>query len=85
VIEQVPALRSIASPPVVLQTAGVLEAKLTGRPEVAVALKLKGGVPSDIVLMGANDIVCADKFELRPLAPTRIVCVTEVARLPPND
>ena len=85
VMEQVPEATRATAIPETVQTDGVVEAKLTGRPEVAVALKLKGGVPSDIVLMGANDIVCADKFELRPLAPTRIVCVTEVARLPPND
>ena len=45
VIEQVPVLTKVRTPPEVeVQTVGVVEAKLTGRPEVAVAVRV-GEVP----------------------------------------
>jgi hypothetical protein len=44
-MEHVPTLRSITSPPELVQTAGMLEVKLTGRPEVACAEIGNGETP----------------------------------------
>src|SRR5580658_7807530 len=42
-----------------VQTFGVVELKMTGRPELAVALILKGVTPKATLLSGANVMVCA--------------------------
>jgi hypothetical protein len=42
----VPTLTSVAVVPETVHTAGVVEAKLTARPEDAVALSVNGAVPS---------------------------------------
>ena len=58
VMEQVPEATRVTAIPETVQTDGVVEVKLTGRPEVAVALRLKGGVPSNILPMVPNEILC---------------------------
>ena len=45
-IEQGPAVSSVTVLPVTVQTSGVVEAKLTGRPELDVALTLNGASPA---------------------------------------
>ena len=45
-IVQVPAAASVTVDPATVQTVGVVDAKLTERPEVAVALTAKGAVPN---------------------------------------
>jgi len=57
-MEQVPEATRVTAIPETVQTDGVVEVKLTGRPEVAVALRLKGGVPSNILPMVPNEILC---------------------------
>jgi hypothetical protein len=47
VTEHVPGAAIITVLPATVQTEGVVEAKLTGNPEVAVALRLNGAAPSD--------------------------------------
>ena len=46
VIEQVPAATIITVDPDTVHTAGVVEAKLTGRPELAVAMSVNGAAPA---------------------------------------
>jgi len=58
VMEQVPEATRVTAIPETVQTDGVVEAKLMGRPEVAVALKLKDGVPSNILPMVPNKMLC---------------------------
>jgi hypothetical protein len=53
---QVPAVANVAVVPETVQTAGVSEAKLTVKPELADALRLSG-VPSTCVGIGLNVIV----------------------------
>jgi hypothetical protein len=45
VIEQVPAVSSVTVDPATVHTAGVVDAKVTARPEVAVAVTVNGGPP----------------------------------------
>ena len=60
VAEQVPALSSVSVLPLTVQTAGVMEAKLTARPEVAVAANGAAAVPR-VWLPGAVKLmVCAN-------------------------
>jgi hypothetical protein len=56
-MEQVPAARIVTVFPETVQTPGVVEAKLTVRPELAVAPIVNGAVPSVTVLSGPNVIV----------------------------
>ena len=44
--------------PATVQTPGVVELKVTGRPELAVALIAKGSVPMATFFSGQNAIVC---------------------------
>jgi hypothetical protein len=74
---QVPALTSVAVVPETVQTAGVCEAKLTGKPELADALRLSG-VPSTWVGIGLNVMV----WLFRP-EPLRVM--VWVAGLPFNE
>jgi hypothetical protein len=74
VIEQVPAMRNIAVVPLTVQTLVVVEVKLTGNPEVAVATSVSG-VPTVCEPGLAKVIVCAR----RPDALTVKLCETGVA------
>src|SRR5579863_7165264 len=58
VIEQVPVLRTVTSTLAVLQTAGVVEAKLTGRREVDCAAIVNGETPGSWLGIASNVIVC---------------------------
>ena len=59
VIEQVPAATIVTVAVDTVQTAVVVETKLTARPELAVALIMNGDAPRLTLLSGANVIVCA--------------------------
>ena len=74
VIEQVPAARNVAVAPLTVQTLAVVEAKLTVRPEVAVAVRLSG-VPTVCAPGLAKLMVCA----VRLAAFTVKLCATGVA------
>jgi hypothetical protein len=56
----VPAARKVAVVPETVQTDCVVEAKLTARPEVAVAVNVSG-VPTVCVAGVAKEMVCAIK------------------------
>ena len=56
---QVPAASSVTCVPLTAQTAGVMETKLTGRLEVAVALIVNGAAPSVWFGSAPKAIVCA--------------------------
>jgi uncharacterized NAD-dependent epimerase/dehydratase family protein len=57
----VPAVSSVTVVPETVQTEGVVEAKLTGRLEVAVALSIKEPVESGYeVVAGLNEMVCEE-------------------------
>jgi hypothetical protein len=58
VIVQVPTARIVTVEPATLQTEVVVEVKVTGRPELAVAVTEKGGVPMVTLLRGPKAIVC---------------------------
>ena len=73
VIEHVPTAASVTVTPETLQTGVLLEANVTVNPELAVALKAKGAVPTTRLLNAPNVIVWA-------LLPDTVkVCVTGVA------
>jgi hypothetical protein len=57
VIEQVPGAMRVTVAPETVQTGTVVEAKLTGSPELAVALRLKGAEPATTLLNGPKAIV----------------------------
>jgi len=57
-IVQVPAVRKVAVVPETVQTDCVVEAKLTARPEVAVAVNVSD-VPTVCVAGVAKEMVCA--------------------------
>jgi hypothetical protein len=57
-IEQVPGLTIVTVLADTVHTRSVVEAKLTGKPELAVALTLKGAAPMFTLLSGRNVIVC---------------------------
>ena len=73
VIEQVPAAMKLAVAPETVQTLAVVEAKLTARPEVAVAVRLSG-VPTVCAPGLLKVMVCAISAAL-----TVKVCETGVA------
>lgn len=56
--EQVPAARMVTTPPAV-HTAGVVEAKLTDRPEEALPETANGGVPKGTAGKAANAMLWA--------------------------
>ncbi len=72
VTEQVPVPSMEITEPDTVHTAGVVEAKLTGSPEVAVAMRLNGAERYVTPVIGANVIVW-------PPGVTVKVCVTLLA------
>ena len=72
VIEQVPAVTSVTVAPATVQTPDVVDAKLTGRPELLVALRATGPEPSAALPSGPNVIDCVPAVTLK-------VCVTGTA------
>lgn len=74
VIEQVPAAIKVAVVPLTVQTVCVVEAKLTAKPEVAVAVSVSV-VPTVCEAMESNVIFCA----VSEAAFTAKLCVTGVA------
>ena len=60
VIEQIPTERRVTTFPDTVQTGAVTDAKLTGKPELAVALRGRGAVPNTTLLGRPNVIVCDD-------------------------
>ena len=74
-IEQVPAATSVKVLPLTLHTAGVMDARLTPRPELALATKAGGSVPRVWSAGVAKLMVCASKGA----APTVMACATGVA------
>jgi len=59
VIEQVPTETNATFAAEIVQTTGVLETNVTGKPELAVALRANGGLPSVRLLNPLKVIVCA--------------------------
>jgi hypothetical protein len=72
VIEQEPPAAIVTVLPATAQTAGVVEAKLTARPELAVALIVNGDTPRLTLLSAPKVMVC-------DAALTMKLCVTGVA------
>jgi hypothetical protein len=70
---QVPAETNVTDPPLMVQMSGVFESKLTGSPELAVAVSATVA-PTVWLGMALNVIVCADRCleEMTPLQPLRI-------------
>jgi hypothetical protein len=58
VIEHVPTARIVTTFPETVQIEGVVEAKATGSPELAVAASAKGATPSITLLNAGNVIIC---------------------------
>jgi hypothetical protein len=58
VIEQVPGATRVTDAPATVQTAAVVDAKLTASPELAVAVSARGVVLRLTLLSDANVIVC---------------------------
>ena len=58
-IEQVPGATTETTIPKTVQTEGVFDVNVTERPELAVALIVKGEVPRVTLFRGPNVIVCA--------------------------
>ena len=69
VMEQVPAATRVAEAPATVHTAVVVEAKLTGSPDVALAVMVTGPEPAAELPRGPNEIVCVPAVTLK-------VCVT---------
>jgi hypothetical protein len=67
-----PSSNSVTVSPATLQVAGVADAKLTAKPDDAVADTVNGGVPILRLGSGANVMVCASLVTWKP-------CVTGVA------
>jgi hypothetical protein len=65
VIEHVPTATIVTVLPDTVQTDAVVEVKLTGKPELAVAVIANGATPSVTLLNAANVIVC-DAWKLSP-------------------
>jgi hypothetical protein len=57
VIEQVPVPTMVTVVPATVQTAGVVDRKLTGRPELAVAVMVNGAAPKLTAFRAPNVIV----------------------------
>jgi hypothetical protein len=72
VIEQAPSAAIVTVLPATVQTAVVLEAKLTAKPELAVALIVNGETPYVTLLSVPKVIVCDAEFTVK-------LCVTGVA------
>jgi hypothetical protein len=66
VIEQVPGATSVTVAPETVHTLRVGEAKLTERPEPAVALTANGAIPNKTLLRGAKVIVCGSWLMTKP-------------------
>jgi hypothetical protein len=66
-MEHVPTAMTVTVAPEAVQTVRVVEAKLTGSPELAEALTVKGAIPRFTLLSGLNVIVCEawDTVKLR--------------------
>ena len=58
VIEQAPGATIVTVEAETVQTAMVVDAKLTGRPEDAVAVRAKGADPKAALESGANVMLC---------------------------
>jgi hypothetical protein len=67
----VPAAFSVAVPPETVHTTGVVDAKLTAKPELAVAANASDA-PAVCVEIAPNVIVCASPFTVK-------LCITGVA------
>jgi hypothetical protein len=65
VIAQVPPLSKVTVFDETVQTAGVVEAKRTGRPEEAVALKLNGAEPKVTAGRAAKLMVCVSPLTVK--------------------
>ena len=76
VIEQVPTARTVTVATFTVQTESEFDAKLTVRPEVAVALTVKGATPTLTLLRLPKEIVCDCCAELTWIV---IVLLLEVA------
>jgi hypothetical protein len=63
VIEQVPAASTVTVVPLTVQMLAVFEAKVTVRPELAVALTVNGVTPRVTLLNGANVMVWVPETE----------------------
>ena len=72
-MEHVPTARMVAVLPETVQTEGVVETKVTGNPEVALALMVKGATPSVTLLRAPNVMLWEAGFE------TEKDCVTRTA------
>ena len=79
VIEHVPVLRSITTTLAVLQTPGVVEVKLTGRPELALAAITNGEIPKILLEIVSNDIVWAVCAASCPIPDKRPITKTAPA------
>jgi phage tail protein X len=62
-MEHVPTARTVTVLPETVQTAGVVEAKATANPELAVALTLNGAAPRATLLSAPNEMACAAGVE----------------------
>jgi len=62
-MEHVPAARIVTVLPETAQTEGVVEAKVTANPELALALTVNGATPSVTLLKEPNTIICDAKLE----------------------
>ena len=65
VIEQEPPATIVTVLPETVQTEVVVEAKLTARPELAVALTVNGAAPYVTSLSAPNAMVCAAGFTVK--------------------
>ena len=72
VLEQVPVATMVTVFPETVHTRGVVEAKPTGSPELAVALMVNGGVPITTLDRGAKAMLCPPFMTVKP-------CVTGAA------
>jgi hypothetical protein len=65
VIEQAPSAAIVTVLPATVQTAVVLEAKLTAKPELAVAVTVNGDTPYVTLLSAPKVIVCDAEFTVK--------------------
>lgn len=71
---QLPAATKVKAVPLTVHTAGVLDANVTGRPELALAIKAAGALPSVWLPGDTKVMVCAPWLTAKD-------CTTEVAAL----
>ena len=57
-IVQVPTVRIVTVEPDTVHTGAVADVKVTGSPDVAVAVTVNGGSPKDLVASAPNEMVC---------------------------